>query len=637
MYSQSRTNDHNESTFASPFVAEMDAKTTVAPLSTTEWTHQNELETPFWYIVEPEGNETLDETFEVEIERAYYEEFEDDPDEDIEDAEFGGTDEQLSGEETATRAFGTLEVVNDGAFSDQHSLVEEQVRAGKDFRAIKVKSSDSIIASLRTNGFKLGKKHWQQWRVTIWIRCGMVHRLRKKKSSKITNPNSRVIRGDTVFIKRTFSPTCLRQYKRFVSQSSNYRDYFFPAPKQGLLDGFLDPAIKTFALRSQTVRLNRGNYFSDEYHLKGLIRNLSVDEEISKPIRNLYIVSHYHPTGNLGVPLDKNSYQSTGQTRFSLIDYEDLEIAVTDKSLRIPEKVVLPRHGSAGSKEPFHVHIRGCNLGKRPEYVDKLKEALGSHVVVTAPRYWHGFFEVVTKKKKSLGFAEYMGYDLTVARPFRAKKWKQLRRSFEKGGFQKVDAKSISKKQLQQWLLPAWKKMRKEKADLNVSPFFVSLPFLTIDLEPAFSIKVKTKIHFQARKYTLFADADTNFVSKPVPKPRSRREKKRKYIDYRDEVQRQLELQDAFKSRDPVTNPFPWWARLGYASMDDFMKGFYWELTWSSDDKMHFKAIRYLYTVVVPITEPNNGKLIMNSYPSGSGHTTHTGLQETDTRLFYSV
>ena len=310
---------------------------------------------------------------------------------------------------------------------------------------------------------------------------------------------------------------------------------------------------------------------------------------------------------------------------------------MTDRSLRIPNKAVSPRPVQAGNKEQFHVHIRGCNLGKRPEYVDKLKEALGSHVLVTTPRYWHGFFEVVTKRGNSLGFAEYMGYDLTVARPFPAKTWNEMFCAFRSGGFRDIDGKSISTKRLRKWVRPVWRQMRKDKADVKAGPYFASLRFETMDLRPAFDIKAKTKMYFQARKYVLFGNAGSDFVSKPIPEPRSRREKKRKYRKYVDEIRKQLASQAAFKPRDPVTNPFPWWARIEYSSLDAFMKGFYWELTWSSSDKMHFKAVRYLYTLVVPIAEPSTGKLMMNSYPSSSSLGGHAGLQESDTRLFYSV
>jgi hypothetical protein len=73
-------------------------------------------------------------------------------------------------------------------------------------------------------------------------------------------------------------------------------------------------------------------------------------------------------------------------------DYVTLEISLSDPnySLRIPDDLVgdSPIAPDSPAPTPRAFHAKGCNIGRAAPWLAKLREALGGHVRVTAPRHY---------------------------------------------------------------------------------------------------------------------------------------------------------------------------------------------------------------------------------------------------------
>lgn len=516
---------------------------------------------------------------------------------------------------------------------DSLSQVESESRIDRKlYRSLKNRKSETLGRALRRLGYRIGRRHWQRWRVSLWIRCGLVYVERRKETTKRTNPKFKVRPADVILIRKKMSGDCRAAFYKLKSNADNYRDYFLTAPLQGLTDIYIASANSALKARPNTVRLSAGSGAKVQ-NLKNVVRLLSLGTRLAHPIRNLYLVSHFHPFGNLSFPLKKEDFNPSNYFNFRSIQWSDLESIVSSKIVQIDKKAVLPRPKQNSVNQPFHVHIRGCALGTRPKYVDKLRDAFGGHVTVTAPKYWNGFISFNRKgETTNVGYVEYMGYDFAVFTPYRAKNRRSLLRLFIHAKLKDIHGKRISSKVWKVRVRRAWKAMVAERVDLKTEPFLTRIHFRRLSLRPATKFSLDFETEFQAQRLTLFGDSGS-FVSHPIPEPKNRRDKKKKYSSYVNMIKTQLEKTKDFKS----DNPFPVWERLGFNSIQEFMKGFYWDLTWTDGNKMSFKAIRYRYAFIVPITQKKGKRLYMNFYPEDRTKDSYINLVEDDSRFFYKT
>ena len=92
---------------------------------------------------------------------------------------------------------------------------------------------------------------------------------------------------------------------------------------------------------------------------------------------------------------------------------------------------------------------------------------------------------------------------------------------------------------------------------------------------------------------------------------------------------------------DPAYD-WPIYARVGFTDIDDFVDNLNWKVTFSGG-KLHYSAQQFLYTVVLPITDPpvppaNPALKLYNFFPK----TAATGpavmnLDESGTDLFINI
>jgi hypothetical protein len=280
----------------------------------------------------------------------------------------------------------------------------------------------------------------------------------------------------------------------------------------------------------------------------------------------------------------------------------------------VDREVLQPRPtGGKGAPIPALFVIRGCRIGRQEAYLKKLKEALGGHMPVVAPKHFH----VVTPIGKPPGFIEYMDYSFALSAPKRLRNKAAVvaamiafRDPASKLAFTRVDGKPVPTNAWDTWV----PKDPNREGDQRV---------FTSARSPVDKKPVKVPRYFRHRVRKLFKNDNQVQVSG----------RSTKAADRKQAVKDDLIKRDFFRT----STPFPVYTRFGYASIDQFMDGW----TWTFEPKgraakVRYNAVRYEYAVIQPITEVATGELILNFYPRKRG-TPVVKLHESDTRMFALV
>jgi Domain of unknown function (DUF4157) len=153
-----------------------------------------------------------------------------------------------------------------------------------------------------------------------------------------------------------------------------------PAPRQDFVfimgrdpKGTSNPFYR-YAKRYFRAHLAAATFVEDKRSLTDLLSWISAN--VSKPIGNLYIVSHGNEDGTLGFGLDASD---------------------TDRRLTVIElRNALHPSGGGSSKlasvasvvdAQTRIHIKGCDIGRTQEMVELIDEAFGGAGTVTAPTH----------------------------------------------------------------------------------------------------------------------------------------------------------------------------------------------------------------------------------------------------------
>jgi hypothetical protein len=437
----------------------------------------------------------------------------------------------------------------------------------------------------------LRKQGIQEWRVAVLAANAGVRVYRSGNFIDVSGPTMRLLDGDTVRVVDPPPQNVVSALQAAANTSA--RDYAFvpgTTPFDKRMAGVMDH-------RTETIRIDDPLVVG----LSDFIRALARDPKVTAPIRHLIVVSHANPEGLLFLKL--------GMLDPAEVTYEDLEAAVKAKSLIVDPKLLEPRPQDA-SKAPIPAAflVRGCRIGTAPAYLQKLKEALGNTMPVIAPKHFH----IAAENPRPAGFVEYMGYNFALPKPEPLKDKAAVVAAFKGNGFPRIDGSIVPATSWDGWVPD------------NPHAAYEQIVVATI-INPVTNARETVPGRFRFRLRPLF-DAEQSFA---LPK------------DPGTEAGRKAAVQAELERVHPQyrqNHPFPEYVRFGYAKMDDFINGWKWKFRY--DDKsntLFFSASRAEYTIIRPITEVADNKLVLNFYPSGRAGSVLALLKVTDTRFFAIV
>ena len=330
--------------------------------------------------------------------------------------------------------------------------------------------------------------------------------------------------------------------------------------------------------------------------VRGFVSHLRTSASVTRPIDDALIGAHASSEGFLFITMFPGQDGST--------TYETLEesIATAANSIAIDDTVI---GYSAGDPITHSLHFKGCNIGKAPIFLDKFREALGGNVMVTAPKHFHHLYEL-----EKYGTFEYMGYEFSVQRktPFATRQ--QLLDALDAGGFTFIDGSAVPTANWAKWVPKKIAKGIKLSVYQKLGVTIGDRKTLEADLE----FRVKT-IPF---------NWEVGVTGAPIPGTATGRQ-----------AIFETSLKSAAHFQD--THPYPFFKRIGLATIDEFLAGHSWTHT-VKKNTIYTVGTRVEYTVLVPIVDMTTGNLVFNFHPiPGKPYPPVINLDETDNTFFGSV
>lgn len=332
-------------------------------------------------------------------------------------------------------------------------------------------------------------------------------------------------------------------------------------------------------------------------HVADFLGHLLNTPADTKPVGNLLIGSHGNDQGWLQIGLDA--------TLGGDIDFEKLVAAVTSGSVSIPAALITNPDDTPAA---VTVHIRGCRIGMAKTYVEKLKEALGGGVTVTAPKHFHA---IISGGDGTYEFLSY-GFQITPkdAFPDRA----ALVAAFAAKNLKDIDGAVVPAAKWETWVPQAIGEGRVEVA-----------AFESLGQSAGGVTQLSVKREFRHEKLNYVQEV-TGLATQP-----------KTHADKVDALKNNLSTAPLFAT----SHDFPVYERVGYAGVEEFVNGFKWAFTWTkeeADNILTCSGTRHDYTLLIPVTEPSTSNLIFNYYPQPGGpNAVVETMQETDARLFLTV
>lgn len=338
--------------------------------------------------------------------------------------------------------------------------------------------------------------------------------------------------------------------------------------------------------------------------VRDFVTELNTLPVTDRPIGNTYIGSHANSEGQMFLPL------FPGQADPRKTSYETLEASIgsATKSVRIDDTTI---GWTTGAPIDHAVHFKGCNLGQALPYLTKFKEVLGNHVILTAPRHFHG----VTPEAK--GSFEYMCYEFSVRAPKDFTNRAALLTALSSAGFKDIHGTAVPAAAFDAVVPKKIGKTLKEQVRVKLGATAGGTKTILVPQQFRVDrIPLVRKIGFP--------------TAADIPASKADRES---------ELAASLTGDPLFSS----SHAFPKYERVGYASLADLIAGYTWTFTtdFLKKDGIHLLVCtgnRAEYTVVMPVLGAT-GNLLFNFYPdpaSGLSAVT-TGVVETDSKLFAQV
>ena len=345
--------------------------------------------------------------------------------------------------------------------------------------------------------------------------------------------------------------------------------------------------------------------------IRQFIAHLNTTTTITKPIDDAVLGAHANDEGQLFLPSFPGQ---RGPTVF-----ETLNDTLNDpaKSIAFPDPLI---GFKPGDPITHAVHIKGCNIGHAQPLLLKLRQALGGHVRVTAPRFFHGATPAAE------GMYEYVGYQFALrrAQPFPNNRTalSTALSEFNAAQFQLIDGTTVR--------AADWARL------IPRNPLTTQL--LQVNSRLGVTLGRRTTIRTPRQYRAMIIRFGPWTITYPsagsVPTSKSAQ-----LLD----LKTSLSADPRFDSN----HAFPQFRREGFANVVEFVSGYTWNCR-RIGSTLQCNGSRAVYTVVLAVTDPKttpangffaDGNLIFNFYPAAQSTLAPitNALRVTDPRYFTTV
>lgn len=369
-------------------------------------------------------------------------------------------------------------------------------------------------------------------------------------------------------------------------------------------DAYVASLRQLFSRRTNTTLINARGVNT----VRQLIHHLDNSNGIARPIGDTLLGAHANDAGQLFLPA------FPGQRGPMLFETLEDTLSNASQSIMIPDALI----GFTAATGVTHaVHIKGCNIGNALPFLTKLKESLGGHVNVTAPKFFHG----VTATPQ--GTFEYLEYQFAIrrAKPFPSRAVALA--EFDAEQFTLIDGSTIVPKADWKTIIPR-DPNKTDKKQVNSK----------LGSKVGSRTTIRTPRQYRAVRIPFGPWTITYPSASAIPTGQSAR---------------LAELETTLKSdpRFQDTHPFPQFIREGFPDMTEYISGYTWKCV-ARGRTLVCTGERWLYVVALAITDPattpangffGDGNLIFNFYPAAGSTLAHrtNALQVTDATYFATV
>lgn len=317
------------------------------------------------------------------------------------------------------------------------------------------------------------------------------------------------------------------------------------------------------------------------------------------------------------------------------LDFESLErsLAVPGLTLGLPDALVGYSPATPQSTARAF-HIKGCNIGKARPWLEKLREALGNHVRVSAPKHFHGVSINGLPAVTPLDVIEWMGYQFVAYRKTPFADVDALATAFYAQGHIRPDGARIPKNAFKTWLRVLGVRKRQLKVAVQIERKNLPLP---LGRNIGGLVHTDGEMGFYTRTPASSVVYQTFVIQPPQPVPAT---------DAECEAMLPAWFQTDTAYLD--THPFPIYRREGYATLAEMIDGLKWRFVRNATvDPPTIDCIggRFEYELLVPIANPGPGgtfaptkaPLIYNHIPESGPPVTTPAFDETSPYYYATV
>lgn len=354
--------------------------------------------------------------------------------------------------------------------------------------------------------------------------------------------------------------------------------------------------------------------------VREFITHMDGSAAVTKPIENMLLGTHANAQGYLAARLFDNQIGATGyEVMEDSISGRHTSDATPPDTTRTAVTVPDPLIGyTPGDPVINNFHIKGCNVGKATAFLQKMKEALGSNVNVTAPVHFYGLYS-----NSGYGIWEFMAYEFRLYNKTAFANRAAYIAALDAKGFTFYNGDPVAVTDWEAWVPRAIS--RTSRTALN--------PGLGTPIGRRRTISTRREFRYKKEDYTFTIRYSS---ASQVPTTAAAQ---------MTALENSLDTA-VYRSGDTVMmfdagHPYPEYERWGYTSKQEFLDEHQWRFQ-KSGKKLICKGRFHGYTLLVPITDrdpANAGNIIFNFHPNaGSAHSAiTTGLVETDASFFATV
>ena len=422
----------------------------------------------------------------------------------------------------------------------------------------------------------------------------IVHYTRSGTRTIVNSPSFAIQEGDFLVVPSV----CPSGTEQTVPEGLSTLDFAYIMGSDTGTNQFYEYACKFMDRRPSTIKITTRTTLED------VLRSLTTGSEITELIGGVCIVAHARGEGILF--FRRNSNDDDQQ-----ISPDELYLFVNDSNrTQITSRVIR-------NDANMIIRICGCNIGKHTGFLQQLKRLFGGNVTVVAPKhvqYYGDFFN-----ENTTIVYECLLYDFMVFSKEQFGSKTLLKQAFGGRGFQDIHNNAIPDQQWAEWIPST---IHTADSDPQKTAFPCSTPSV-----PLLSSIIEREYIYRHRKVFAYGLPYAN--ESPPSSTEARTAALRENFLHHEKMQ--PEYPDAtFKN--------PQYLNYSYQSAEAMFDGLSWSFHWDNTKRiLQCTGYRHEYIVRIPITEADSS-LIYNALENeGDLRYKHTGLSETDSRLFGRV